>query len=51
MNDSQKTVIHCYCAGVPEETAEHEMLLELILKKADGIYFITFLINLVKKQI
>lgn len=51
MNDSQNTVIHCYCAGVPEETAEYEMLLELIFKKADAIYFVTSLINLVKKQI
>lgn len=51
MNDSQNTVIHCYSAGVLEETAEYEMLLELIFKKADAIYFVTSLINLVKKQI
>lgn len=51
MNDSQNTMIHCYCAEVPEETAEYQMLLELILKKADAIYFVTSLINLVKKQI
>lgn len=51
MNDSQNRVIHCYCAGVPEETAEYKMLWELILKKADAIYFATSLINFVKKQI